>query len=123
MELQADLLLSPRSQHLGISVEHHQHKENSPPFSAFSADRSPTPFSALHFFKRQPLKDITHLFATSANTQSIYNGRRVFSVEIRGLVEQTSGVGNKKRKSRNLSDDSNISSSNLKRPLLRRDFR
>ncbi|GLJ37729.1 hypothetical protein SUGI_0766520 [Cryptomeria japonica] len=121
MELQADLLLSPRSQHLGISVEQHQHKENSPPFFA---DRLPTPSFALQFFKRQPLQDITHLFATNDNTQSIYDGRRMSSVmETRGLVEQTSSAGNKKRRSTNLSNDSNISSSNLKRPLLRRDFR
>ncbi|XP_057872216.1 uncharacterized protein LOC131078511 [Cryptomeria japonica] len=121
MELLADLLLPPRSQHLGISVEQHQNKENSPPFLA---GRSPSPFSALHLIKRQPLQEITHLFATSANAQSIYNGRRMSSVaERRRLVEQTSGVGNKKRKSPNLSDDSNVSSSNLKRPLLRRDLR
>ncbi|GLJ21402.1 hypothetical protein SUGI_0394030 [Cryptomeria japonica] len=96
-------------------------KENSPPFLA---GRSPTPFCALHFIKRQPLQEITHLLATNANAQSVYNGRRMSSVaERRRLLEQTSGVGNKKRKSPNLSHDNNISSSNLKRPLLRRDLR
>ncbi|GLJ49930.1 hypothetical protein SUGI_1061660 [Cryptomeria japonica] len=114
MELQADLLLPPRSQHLVFSVEH-QNKENSPPFLA---GRSPTPFSALLFIKRQPLQEITHLFATNANAQSVYNDRRMSSVaERRRLVEQTSGVGNKKRKSPNLSHDNNISSSNMKKTI------
>lgn len=70
MDLQADLLLPPRSRHVAISLEQHHLGELS---SLFLAGRSETLFSALHFLKRQPLQEITHLFATNSNTQSIYN--------------------------------------------------
>ncbi|XP_057872159.2 uncharacterized protein LOC131078465 [Cryptomeria japonica] len=89
-------------------------------FPCLVREGTPTPFSALNFFKRQPLQEISRLFATNYDTQSISDEIRMSSVvDMRGLVEQTSGVGNKKRKSRNLSDDSSISSSNLKRSQMR----
>ncbi|GLJ37726.1 hypothetical protein SUGI_0766490 [Cryptomeria japonica] len=116
MELQTDLLPPSRLQIVGISMEQHQNKENSPPF-LFS--RSAVPFSTLQFLKRRPLHDITHLFSTNTSTESIHNGRGMVSE----AVEPIAGVQNRKRKSTNLSSDSNTSIPNLKRPSLRTDFR
>ncbi|KAH9309403.1 hypothetical protein KI387_037314 [Taxus chinensis] len=111
-QLQAD---QTRPQLLGIRKE--EDKENIPPLLAGS---SVVLLIHPYLLKRKPLQDITHLFATITNANTVHNGRRMLSAADMELIASSR---NKKRKTTDLSSDNNSSSLNLKRHMLRKSFR